>query len=71
MPSGSWSSSNTYSGNLLPDLRTGLHRAYDPALVTTTPVGTGTLTFTDANNGTWSYTVDGVSGAKAIQRFPF
>jgi len=71
MPSGSWSSTNTYSGSLYRTSGPAFTMAYDQALVTTTAVGTGTLTFTDANNGTWSYTVDGVSGVKAIQRFPF
>jgi hypothetical protein len=36
-----------------------------------TNVGTGTLTFSSANAGTWSYTVNGVSGAKSITRQPF
>jgi hypothetical protein len=31
-------------------------------------VGSATLTFSDANNGTLSYTVNGVSGSKAITR---
>jgi hypothetical protein len=34
-------------------------------------VGTGTLTFTDANNGTFTYTVNGTSQAKAITRQAF
>ena len=32
---------------------------FDPATVVATQVGTGTLTFTDANNGTFAYTVNG------------
>lgn len=32
------------------------------------PVGTGTLTFTDANNGRFDFTVNGVQGSKAISR---
>ena len=71
MPSGSWSTSNTYSGSLYRTSGPAFTATYNQALVTTTPVGTGTLTFTDANNGTWSYTVDGISGTKVIQRFPF
>jgi hypothetical protein len=31
-------------------------------------VGTVTLTFSDTNNGTFAYTVDGVSQAKPITR---
>ena len=33
--------------------------------------GTGTLTFSDANHGTWSYSIDGFSGVKSITRQPF
>ena len=34
-----------------------------------TAVGNGTLTFTDANDGSFAYTVNGVSQTKAITRF--
>ena len=34
-----------------------------------TAVGNGTLTFTDANNGTFAYVVNGVTQTKAITRF--
>ena len=71
MPSGAWTSSNTVTGTLYRTSGPAFTAPYDPGLVTTTPVGSGTLTFSDANNGTWSYTVDGISGVKAIQRFPF
>ncbi len=33
------------------------------------PVGTGTLTFTDADNGSFSYVVNGVAQTKALTRF--
>ena len=33
------------------------------------PVGSGTLTFADANNGSFAYTVNGVTQTKAITRF--
>ena len=36
-----------------------------------TVVGTGTLTFIDANNGTFAYSVDGVSQTKSITREAF
>ena len=42
---------------------------YDPARFATAQVGTGTLSFTDAGNGTFSYTVKGVTEAKPITRF--
>jgi hypothetical protein len=34
-----------------------------------TTVGSGTFTFTDADNGTFSYTVNGVTQSKPIARF--
>jgi hypothetical protein len=34
-------------------------------------VGTATLTFADGNNGTFAYTVNGVSQTKAITRQVF
>jgi hypothetical protein len=71
MPTGSWTSSNTYTGALFRTSGPAFTASYDPSLVTTRPVGSGTLTFSDANNATWSYTVDGVSGVKTIQRFAF
>ncbi len=36
-----------------------------------TPVGTGTLTFADANVGFFDFTIDGVAGTKAITRQVF
>ena len=44
---------------------------FDPAQVVETAVGTGTLSFTDANSGTFGYTVNGVSQSKAITREVF
>jgi serine protease len=44
---------------------------FDPAAVTSTPVGTGTLAFADGSNGTFSYTVDGVAQTKSITRQVF
>ena len=34
-------------------------------------MGTGTLTFSDANNGSFAYTVKGISQTKAITREVF
>jgi predicted dienelactone hydrolase len=44
---------------------------FDPTQVTRTAVGTGTLTFTGADNGTFAYTVNGISQTKAITREVF
>jgi hypothetical protein len=42
-----------------------------PGGITASSVGTGTLTFTDANNGTFAYTVKGIPQTKAITRQVF
>jgi hypothetical protein len=44
---------------------------FDPTQVAGTVVGPGTLNFTDANNGTFAYTVNGISQAKNITREAF
>ena len=44
---------------------------FNPALVVTTPVGSGTLTFTDVDNGSFSYTVNGITQTKAITKSVF
>jgi len=44
---------------------------FNPAAVHATPVGSAMLAFTDATDGTFSYTVDGVSQSKAITRQVF
>jgi hypothetical protein len=42
-----------------------------PGGATGSAVGTGTLTFSDANDGTFAYTVNGISQTKAITRQTF
>jgi hypothetical protein len=44
---------------------------FDPKLVTHTSVGTGKLTFSDANNATFAYTVNGIAQTKSLSRFQF
>lgn len=44
---------------------------WDPAGTAITPVGTATFTFTDASNGTFTYTVDNVNQGKRITRQVF
>jgi len=44
---------------------------FSPGAVTATAVGTGTLTFSDGNSGSFAYTVNGVSQTKAITRQVF
>jgi hypothetical protein len=63
---------NTFSG-LLYQTRGPAFNAvpFDPANVAVIPVGSGTLTFVDADNGTFAYTVNGISQSKAITREVF
>jgi hypothetical protein len=42
---------------------------FNPDGVTRTTVGSATFTFSDANNGTFAYTVDGISQTKPITRY--
>ncbi len=43
-------------------------KPFNPALVTRSAVGSATLTFTDANDAQFAYTVNGVSQVKALTR---
>jgi hypothetical protein len=61
---------NTYSGDLY--TTTGARfDAFNPANVVATKAGTATLTFTDANNGTFNYVVGAVNQTKNITREVF
>jgi hypothetical protein len=44
---------------------------FTPATVAATPVGVGTLSFSDVNNGAFSYSVNGVAQTKSITRQVF
>ncbi|HEX7273817.1 MAG TPA: trypsin-like peptidase domain-containing protein [Casimicrobiaceae bacterium] len=66
------SAPGTYSGALYQTKGPAFNAApFDPAQVTATQVGTGTLTFSDASNGSFAYTVNGISQAKNITRQVF
>ena len=63
---------NTYSGKLYSTRGPAFNSAaFDPLAVSATEAGTGTLTFTDASNGTFSYAIGSVSQSKAITRQAF
>ena len=63
---------NTFSGSLLTVTGPAFDAVpFDPSQVAGTVVGTGTLNFTDANNGTFAYTVNGISQTKNITREVF
>jgi hypothetical protein len=48
-----------------------LTSAWNSANIALTPVGNARFSFTDTNNGTVSFTVNGLSGSKQIARFIF
>ena len=72
MPSGSWTSSTSYTGPLYTTNGPPFTATpFNPSLVQARQVGTATLTFSSENTGAFAYSVDGVSGTKTIQRQPF
>ena len=74
VPSVTFNSASSFTGNVA--LTTGPwfgSNPFDPNQVvrTATPGNTATLTFSDANNGVLSYTVNGITKTKAITRLAF
>jgi hypothetical protein len=70
MSNGAKVSTGVYSGSLQTTTGPAFSAApFNPGSVVRTTVGTGTFTFTDANSGTFSYTVNGVSQSKPIARY--
>ncbi|HUI98859.1 MAG TPA: hypothetical protein VLY46_01435 [Usitatibacter sp.] len=59
------------SGSLYRTTGPALGPTFNPAVVQAFAAGTVSLTFSDANDGTLSYTVNGVSGTKTITRQTF
>jgi len=60
---------NTYAGSLYRTTGPAFSSTpFDSTRVAVTPVGSITLTFANASNGTFAYTVNGVAQAKAIVR---
>ncbi|MBK6981214.1 MAG: hypothetical protein IPH30_06765 [Betaproteobacteria bacterium] len=66
------SAPNTYAGAIYRTTGPAFNAVpFSPSAVTVTQVGTGTLAFTDGNNGTFTYNVNGVSQSKPITRQVF
>jgi hypothetical protein len=61
----------TFTGTLYRTTGPPLDAAFDSAQVQRTEVGSGTLSFSDADHGTLSYTVNGISQVKPITRQVF
>lgn len=65
-------STNTFSGTLYQTRGPAFDASpFVAANVIETPVGFGTLTFSDASNGTFAYTLNGISQSKAVTRQVF
>jgi predicted dienelactone hydrolase len=63
---------NIYSGTLYTTTGPPFNAVpFSPGQVMATAVGTGTLSFSDSSNGTFAYTVNGISQSKAITRQVF
>jgi len=58
---------NVYSGPIYVDLGPPFNNFVGAG--SATQIGTGTVSFTDANNGGFTYSIDGTSQSKAITRF--
>ena len=69
MPDGVKTAPDTYGGALYRTTGPSFDSAtFDPARVAATQVGTATFAFSDANDGTFTYTVNGVTQSKPITR---
>lgn len=69
MSNGARTGANTYGGTLYQTTGPGFQEVpFSSAKVATAPVGNATFAFTDGNNGTFSYTVNGLAGSKPITR---
>ncbi|MEO8304682.1 MAG: S8 family peptidase [Betaproteobacteria bacterium] len=65
-------SPDVYSGQLIASHGPAFSATpFNPAQVTRTTVGNGTLRFADLENATFTYTVNGLTQTKPIARFPF
>jgi hypothetical protein len=71
LSAGSWTSGQSYTGVLRQTTGSYFVNPYLPGQAVETVVGSATLSFTDANNGTLTYTVAGVTSSRAIVRKAF
>jgi hypothetical protein len=68
---GDWVSPGTFAGTLRRTTGPAIGDPSDPTQVSLFPVGTGILSFTDADHGTFSYALGGVAESEPIRRFEF
>ena len=67
--SGSWVNYKQYDGQLIKTTGPSFAAFVPGGAVQVQMVGTASLNFTDANNGTFTYTLNGVTQTKTITRF--
>ncbi|MEO8101611.1 MAG: Ig domain-containing protein [Betaproteobacteria bacterium] len=71
VPGGTWNGTS-FTGDIYTTVSSAwLGVTYNPAQFIATKVGTMTLNFTDQNNATMTYTVNGITQTKSIVRQPF
>jgi lysyl endopeptidase len=71
MPNGTWTSKTSITGDLYATTGPASVNNFDPAQVRTQSVGSATLSFSSATDAVLTYTVNGVSGTKAITQEQF
>jgi hypothetical protein len=71
IPGGTWTSDTVFTATVYITSGPAQTGAFDTNRVIATPVGSVVITFTNANNGTFAYTINGISGSKSITRQPF
>jgi len=71
IPSGKWETYSRYTGTVYKTTGPFFGSSFDPSHVGVTPAGNATLSFTGYATANFSYTVEGVTGTKAITRLSF
>jgi hypothetical protein len=71
MPGGTWTSGSNFSGDVYATTGPDPTGAFNPNLVTRTRVGTASLAFSSSSQATLAYTINGVSGSRAVVRQSF
>jgi hypothetical protein len=71
IPGGVWTSINRFSGVIYATTGPPFNAAFDPAKISIAPVGVASVTFEDASQAEFVYSIEGVTGIKKITRQPF
>lgn len=71
LQNGAWQSPTVFAGTLNRFSGPAYTEVFNPAQVSSTPVGTATLTFTSATQGTLAYSINGSALSKAITKLTF